>query len=215
MKDFAKSYLDFLRKELRGLNLTRILDPQEFYNKQIYDSFLPLEKSSIFCSKIEETGLLVDVGFGGGFPLLPIAKKMPAIKCIGVEARMKKVEAVRLLAKHLDLKNVELIHQRIENINLDRPSVITIKAVGKIETFLNSLHCHNQTFCFFYKGPRVEQLEPIKAPRGWQLIEDISFAVVGTEGRRFLGYKSIVPRGTIASKNNPKNSSLARLSGIL
>ena len=91
MDDFSKRYFDLLNGEYAGINLTRITDENEFYSKQILDSVEPLRQSKIFNESINKSKLHIDVGFGGGFPLLPLAKSLPSIKFIGFEARAKKV----------------------------------------------------------------------------------------------------------------------------
>ena len=67
MKEFSHKYLRFLKDELSGLNLTRILDEEEFYQKQVLDSVLPIQSTDIVRDRLKKTKLLVDVGFGGGF----------------------------------------------------------------------------------------------------------------------------------------------------
>ena len=44
MRKLAQDYLAILKGELAGLNLTRILDEEDFYNKQIVDSLIPYEQ---------------------------------------------------------------------------------------------------------------------------------------------------------------------------
>ena len=66
MKNFSQKYLDLLTGEFAGINLTRIESPDEFFNKQIMDSVLPETHSEIFKKALEKTGLLIDIGFGGG-----------------------------------------------------------------------------------------------------------------------------------------------------
>ena len=95
MKEFSDAYLDILNNELKGLNLTRILDPQEFYEKQILDSLYPFEKITELESIIM-TKACPDVGFGGGFPSIPLAKKYPEINVAGIEARRKKSDSCKL-----------------------------------------------------------------------------------------------------------------------
>jgi hypothetical protein len=96
MLDFSIRYLNVLKTQLSGLNLTNILDPDEFYQKQILDSILPYQESELFKKSVKETGVVVDVGFGGGFPILPLAKLLPEVKFVGVESRRKKAEAYAL-----------------------------------------------------------------------------------------------------------------------
>ena len=94
MKEFAESYLNFLKTELGGLNLTRIDDFNDFYNKQIIDSLVPLQNSKVFAGSINSNKNVIDIGFGGGFPLIPLAHKLSDVNFIGLEARAKKAMAV-------------------------------------------------------------------------------------------------------------------------
>ena len=87
MKEFAKKYLEILEGPLAGINLTRILNFDDFYHKQILDSVLPFELSDIFKKSLKNSELVIDVGFGGGFPILPLAKLLPEINFIGIETR--------------------------------------------------------------------------------------------------------------------------------
>ena len=116
MRDFSNKYLKFLKVELKGLNLTRILDSEEFYQKQIVDSIQPAQDSAILQDAIANCEYVVDIGFGGGFPILPLAKKFPHTKFVGFEAREKKVIAVKKIVSYFKMGNVQLIHNRIENI---------------------------------------------------------------------------------------------------
>jgi 16S rRNA (guanine527-N7)-methyltransferase len=202
MKDFSNKYLELLTNEFKGINLTRIESPEEFYNKQILDSILPLEKSKTFANEIHKTGILVDVGFGGGFPILPLAKSLPNVRFYGIDARAKKVDVVTKIAERLGLNNVQLRHLRIEELVFDIPVVVTFKAVGKISDFLPLIKSTEKIIVCFYKGPNVYELEDIEAiEKNWTVVEEISYEVEGTEGRTFLCFKNKnVLRGTINNK---------------
>ena len=204
MKDFSQSYLDLLKGEFAGINLTRIESPEEFYNKQIMDSVLPEIHSEIFKKQLEKTGLLIDIGFGGGFPILPLAYRNPEKKFYGFDARAKKVQIVSKIAATLNLKNVKLLHQRFEEVIFDRDAVITFKAVGKVSELLPLLKTNKTLYVFFYKGPNFYELEDIeKLLDTWELIEEVSYDVPGTEGRVLLGFKNLnVLRGTKTAKNS-------------
>jgi 16S rRNA (guanine527-N7)-methyltransferase len=136
MKEFSKKYLDLLTGEFSGINLTRIQSEEEFYQKQIIDSVLPETESEIFKEELERTKILVDIGFGGGFPILPLAFNNPDKKFYGFDARAKKVEVVRKIADKLELKNVKLMHYKVEEIEFDKDAVVTFKAVGKVTDLL-------------------------------------------------------------------------------
>lgn len=211
MKEFSKKYLDLLTGEFAGINLTRITDPEEFYQKQIIDSVLPETESKVFKNALEKTKLLVDVGFGGGFPILPLAFTNPDKKFIGFEARSKKAQVVQKIAGHLGLTNVKLKHQRLETVDFDMDTVITFKGVGKVADYLPLLRTNKTLYVFFYKGPNFYELEDIEdmLETDWELIEEKAFDVPGTEGRLLLGFKNRkVLRGTIQTEKIIKFSEL-------
>lgn len=213
MKDFSKSYYDLLVGEYKGINLTRITDYEEFYNKQILDSVEPLKHSSIFTKEIESSEIYIDIGFGGGFPILPLAHKLPNKKFLGIETRGKKVKVVGEIAQKLGLNNVSLLHERIENVLIDIPAVCSLKAVGKVDDFLGRINCPYRTTVFFYKGPNFYELEKESLKnisKTWRIIEEKEINIPGTEKRYLIGFEpKNVPHGT---KNGKQ---LVKLSDIL
>ncbi|WP_127715484.1 16S rRNA (guanine(527)-N(7))-methyltransferase RsmG [Halobacteriovorax sp. HLS] len=214
MKEFAKRYLDLLTGEYAGINLTRITTFEDFYQKQIVDSVLPLEVSKVFKKELESVNVMVDVGFGGGFPLLPMAAKYPNKTFIGFEARAKKAKVVQEIALKLGLQNVKCYHHRIENVVIDLPAVITFKAVGTLEDFVPKLNYKNDINVFFYKGPSFYELEEVeRLEHRWKIVEECFYDLEGTDGRMLIGLKNRkVPRGT-KSKKEAKN--LVNLSELI
>lgn len=210
MKEFSEKYLNLLTGEFAGINLTRLTDPTEFYQKQIVDSVLPQTESKVFKNALEATKLMVDVGFGGGFPILPLAFLNPDKKFIGFEARAKKAAVVQKIAGLLNLSNATLRHQRLETVDFDVDTVITFKGVGKVSEYLPLLRTNKTLYVFFYKGPNFYELEDIEdmLEANWELIEEKSYDVPGTEGRMLLGFKNRkVLRGTIQTEKILKFSS--------
>jgi len=210
MKEFSKKYLEILETEFKGLNLTRITDPDEFYNKQVLDSLLPLENSDIFLNALKEKGLLVDVGFGGGFPLLPIAYKYPNIRCLGIDSRRKKVDAVRRIGEMFHMEHLSVLHKRLEEVYFDKGAVVTFKAVGKIADLLTKIRTDQELYVFFYKGPNYSELEQFDSVlKDWELVEEKSINIPGTEGRILLGFKK---KGNVSPY---LEKSLVKLSSLL
>lgn len=200
MLDFSIRYLNILKTQFEGLNLTKILEPDEFYHKQILDSILPYQESKLFQEDVKKTGLVVDIGFGGGFPILPLAKLLPHVKFVGVESRKKKAEAVTVIAQELGLTNVTLVHSRLEDFLFDKPATVTFKAVGKIGDYLPLICGKYPMKVFFYKGPSFLELEgdQIKMlKKDWKLLENQEIKVPGTQQRFLVSFSSLnVPRGT-------------------
>ena len=204
-KKFSSDYLNVLRGTFSGLNLTRILDDNEFYQKQILDSLAPLEQSPIFLEEINRKGICVDVGFGGGFPLVPLAKALPAINFIGVEKVRKKLNAVQEICKILDINNIKFSHSNLGEINFDKDAVITLKAVGTLENYLPLFQASANLSVFFYKGPSFQKDESESInnfSNNWERIEEKTLAVEGVGDRILIGLKNKnVLRGTL-KKNN-------------
>jgi 16S rRNA (guanine527-N7)-methyltransferase len=199
MLDFSIRYLHVLKTKLAGLNLTNILDPDEFYHKQILDSINPYLQSELFKAEVAKTKVVVDVGFGGGFPILPLAKLLPDVKFVGVESKRKKVDAVKLIAEELGLTNVKLVHSRLEDFYFDRPATITFKAVGTVADYLPAIQRSKDVSVFFYKGPNFLELEEksLEKLKDWQLRENQEIEVPGTQQRFLVSFSSKnVPRGT-------------------
>lgn len=213
LKSFAQKYYELLTGEYKGINLTRIIDFEEFYNKQILDSIEPLVQSPSFEKKIKKAGTYIDIGFGGGFPILPLAFCMPDIKFVGIETRGKKVRVVSEIAEKLGLKNVVLHHERIENVFIDVDAVCSLKAVGKVDDFLFRINCPHRTTVFFYKGPNYYELEKdsiIKAKQQWDVVEETEINIPNTEKRYLIGFEpKNVPCGT------KKGKQLVNVSGIV
>lgn len=215
IEEFTKNYYDLLTGEYAGINLTRIVNYEEFETKQIQDSIQPYYQSEIFKQSIEKHGLHVDVGFGGGFPILPLARILPEINFVGVETRGKKAKVVGEIAEKLHLNNVSLIHERIENILIDKPCTISLKAVGKVYDFLSRINSTENVQVFFYKGPNFYEFEKeqIKmSENDWRIIEEKEIWLQGVEKRYIIGFENKkVLRGT----ENKKLKNLVKLSELL
>lgn len=198
MKDFSTNLLNLLNGKFASLNLTRINDEEEFYQKQIVDSILPTEHFPEFDEGLRKYQLHLDIGFGGGFPLLPLAKLYPETMFLGFEARRKKADAVREMAADLGLKNVKTFHHRIEDVLIDLPCTISFKAVGKIQEYLKKINSDSPIEVYFYKGPNVHELESVKEKLGsFRKTLDSPYNLQGTDGRTFISYEAAnVPRGT-------------------
>ena len=62
--------------------------------------------------------VVVDWGTGGGLPAIPLAVRFPEVQFHAVDAVRKKVQAVRTMARRLELDNLEAHHARAERWTL-------------------------------------------------------------------------------------------------
>jgi 16S rRNA (guanine527-N7)-methyltransferase len=107
-----------LQEQLRlwngRVNLTRLVEGDDFWIAQVFDSLwplVPLLQSEAALAPLR----LIDVGTGGGFPGLAVAIAFPRAQLTLVDSVGRKVEAVRAMADALGLgERVQLRCERIE-----------------------------------------------------------------------------------------------------
>ncbi len=216
--DFCKLYLEQVKGEFAGINLTRILDEDEFREKQYRDSIIPFQEIKSLKKIYEKINIHLDVGFGGGFPLLPLASLNPSKKYIGFEARGKKSKVVNSIADNIGLNNVKTFHQRFENVYLDKPCLITFKAVSTIENLLPKIITDKKVYVVFYKGPNFYELEDLDWLGGeWRIEEETLLEIPGTDGRMIIVLSNNKPirEKDVNSCKKKKNKNLVRLSQFL
>jgi 16S rRNA (guanine527-N7)-methyltransferase len=210
LKKFAQDYFNILFTNFAGLNLTAMKDFDDFYIKQILDAQIPVDECLEFNKTLAEFNTIIDVGFGGGFPLLVLAKLYPNKQFIGLEARGKKAHAVSEIAHILGLSNVKTFHLRIEELIVDIPALITFKAVGKVQDFLPMINSNHLQKVYFYKSISFNEAEEVflsKIPQ-WKIFSKEEYNLQGADSRLMVGFvgKNVL-RGT--TKN------LVKLSDIL
>jgi 16S rRNA (guanine527-N7)-methyltransferase len=105
---------DQLRQWNGRVNLTRLVEDDDFWIAQVFDSLWPLAPL-LQSSAAQEPLRLIDVGTGGGFPGLALAIAFPQARLTLVDSVGRKVEAVRAMAAALGLgERVSLRCERIE-----------------------------------------------------------------------------------------------------
>lgn len=92
--------IDLFLETNTKINLSAIRDPQGVYHKHILDS---LELTTVI--NLSQYTTLCDVGTGGGFPLLALAKYSHdhdfSLSLTGIDARRKKVDAINGMIEKL------------------------------------------------------------------------------------------------------------------
>lgn len=108
------------------INVISRKDIDELVEKHILHS-LAIAKFLSF----KPTTEILDLGTGGGFPAIPLAIVFPEAKFTLVDSIGKKIKVVEEVAKNLDLKNVEALHERAERLPIQVEFVVT-RAVTRI-----------------------------------------------------------------------------------
>lgn len=114
-------------------NVTSIRDPEAIVYQHFSDSLAALAaEPSLLTAKRG-----IDIGSGGGFPLLPLAIALPSMTWIALESVRKKCVFIENTARELGLSNVQTECVRAEdaarNPDLrESADVATARAVGPI-----------------------------------------------------------------------------------
>ena len=128
------AFYNMLIEKNKVMNLTAITDKKEVYYKHFYDSL-----SIIKIVNLEKQNKLCDFGSGAGFPGIILGIIFPNLQITLVEAQLKRVNFLNEVIEKLDLKNIEAIHERIEDYvqkNEEKFDIITARAVAKLSILL-------------------------------------------------------------------------------
>jgi len=113
-------------------NLTSITQIDEMLKKHILDSF------SI--NKLIKGKSVLDIGSGAGLPGIPLAIANPEQKYLLLDSNNKKIIFLNHVKINLDVKNVNLLHSRIEDFgSKDGFDTIVCRSYSSLSTiYLNS-----------------------------------------------------------------------------
>ena len=193
--------------ENKKLNLSAFRTEEHCWIGNVLDSisFLSIAETVLGRNWEEQPVRLLDLGTGGGFPLLPLSIVLPNAKCVGVDAVQKKVDAVQRIVTGMNLKNVELICQRSERL-AQAPEfrgmydVVTARAVAPISVLLEYmipfLKVHGR--CVLWKSKHIAD-ELRMSPSATtelraKLIESYTYDLPGDWGQRtLLVFEKVAP----------------------
>ncbi|WP_299485894.1 16S rRNA (guanine(527)-N(7))-methyltransferase RsmG [Acaryochloris sp. IP29b_bin.137] len=143
-KQFERLFQQIVQAN-QQLNLTRITDPSDFWEKHLWDSlvgiapWLPTESSvqrqDGFSVDSSQSLKVIDIGTGGGFPGLPIAIVKPTWQITLLDSTQKKLTFLQQVTAKLGLENVGICCDRAENLGQQSSyresfDLAVIRAVG-------------------------------------------------------------------------------------
>ncbi len=133
LKDLQKVFME----ENAKLNLSAMRDEQAIWIGNISDSLVALDLPLFQTSDLK----ILDIGTGGGFPLLPLAICKPDCHFTGIDSTEKKLDAIGRMVEALELSNVTLIAGRAEQLGKDADyreqyDIVTARALAPLNTLL-------------------------------------------------------------------------------
>ena len=143
------------------LNLSAFRSKEHCWVGNVLDSVALLQAVEKF-PQLKEVRSLVDIGTGGGFPLLPLAMCLPEVRCLGIDATQKKIDAVARILEAENIKNVVLLSGRIESIAhsaeyREKADLVTARAVAPLSVLLEYAAPLLRVggICAFWKSTKV------------------------------------------------------------
>ena len=154
-------YLATLKKWNKVYNLTAINEDSEIIVKHFLDSLSVNQY-------IQNSGRILDVGTGAGFPGLILALFNPEKSFVLVDGVSKKISFLQEMIGKLNLKNVIAVHTKVEQYNVaEQFDIIISRAFADIKkmTKLTSHLIKNGGKFIAMKGPDVmSELDDISLP---------------------------------------------------
>lgn len=174
------AFRDLLEKWNRAYNLTSVRDPAAMIGRHLLDS--------LTIAPWIRAERLLDVGSGGGLPVIPLAILFPARQFFALDSNAKKTRFLTQCKLELDLPNLEVVTARAENFHpsaaFEQISARAFSAVAAMIQWCGPLLAETGEFLAM-KGPDW-RAELSDMPAGWELAADHLLQVPGFDHERHL-----------------------------
>ena len=170
-------------------NLTAIEDQKDSVRLHLIDSIAVLPILREFLKA--PTTKIADLGSGGGLPAIPIAITQPQWHLTLTEAVRKKTAFLQHVRGKLQLKNIEVLSERVENVALQQPGqfdAVISRAFTNLARFLElSLPLLKPDgLVFAMKSKRADEEMADVGKDKWRLLADQALHIPNLDVERRL-----------------------------
>ena len=178
-------YVLLLQKWNQTYNLTAIDDGNEIIGKHILDS--------LSVAEYLQGEKIIDVGSGAGLPGIPLAIIYPDKQFTLLDSNTKKTRFIQQVTIDLGLKNVQVLHQRVEDFQLlsdtaNKFNTLLSRAFAASDKFFAS--CEQLLKCLSDKGRIIFMLGKQKhleaLPNGYNVVDIYSIEIPNFEAQRHI-----------------------------
>jgi 16S rRNA (guanine527-N7)-methyltransferase len=150
------SYLTELKKWNKTYNLTALRNDNDIIVKHFLDSLLYLKTLPEGILK------LADAGAGAGFPGIPLKLVRPELDLALIDSSRKKAAFLRHIVRHLQLKKVSVLEERLERLGKKYEKsydIIVTRAAFSIKDFLRTAcpYVKKDGKLILSKGPKLSE----------------------------------------------------------
>lgn len=209
-------------EENTKLNLSAFRTEEQCWIGNILDSLPAVEHLSPMSNPHSPITIL-DLGTGGGFPLLPLALLLPQSHWTGMDSIQKKIDAIQRIVDAMGMKNVDLICGRAEELGRDpehreQYDVVTARAVAPLNVLLEYaaplVKVGGKILC--WKSLQIEQelQESLlaRAELSCQLAEKVEYELPGDWGKRQI---LVFEKRHKTDKKYPRETGMPKKSPLL
>lgn len=127
-----EDYYKLIQTRNQYLHLVAPCSPEEFAKRHILESLTALRF-------LKENSRVVDVGSGGGLPVIPNLIARPSLKAMLIESTQKKSAFLREALELIENKNSIVVNDRFEKTETPVADFITCRALEKFSYYFKTL----------------------------------------------------------------------------
>ena len=172
------AFIKLMEKWNKAYNLTAVRNREDMVRLHILDSLSILP--------FVEGKQVADIGTGAGLPGIPLAIFLPDVEFTLVDSNSKKTRFVQQAILELKLKNVKVMHSRVEKVEPELPfSMIMMRAFASLPDImqLTSHLIDEKGVLLAMKGQRPGDKELVEIKQPYEII---LVHVPGIEAERCL-----------------------------